>query len=156
MDLYQDRFSDQDSWSTRVRAVLCNENDFYFHIRRKTLFTTIRKLFSRNWVVDFQKSFGLTSNNPKLAKMLFSDGALVHSMKYQYVNLSIPKDISTESHKLPKGLGQLYYSIGGVQDDVPELLTTLELFTTILDRLVDLDSSFSNPVDYQLAFGENK
>ncbi len=134
---------------TRMRVPFLNKDELKFHIYREGFFSGIGKFFGMQdlQIRDsrFNERFIIQGNNKKKIEDLLSDYKL--KMLFEMVpdvSIKIEADSGWLGKKYPAGVDVLYFERRGILKDKETLKLLFQLFTTVLDRLVHIDSAYED------------
>lgn len=139
---------------TRIRVPFVNKNELRFKIYREHYFSKIGKFFGMQDIIIgdpfFDDEFIIKGNDEYSIKRLLKSKELKTLIKNQpNVHLEIKNDEGAFSKRFPDGVDMLYFQSLGVITKKEVLLNLFELFSTLLDRLVEVDAAYkTNPRVY--------
>jgi len=149
LDTFTRSHGKSSSTYTRLRVPFLNKDQLHFKIYREGFFSGIGKFFGMQDIQihdeRFNKDYIIQGNNPQKIEHLLSD----HKLKILFemvpkVNIEIKRDEGWFGQKYPNGVDVLYFESWGVLKDTETLKVLFRLFTTILDRLVHIDSAYDS------------
>lgn len=140
---------------TRMRAPFVNKDGLYFKIYREGLFSAIGKIFGMQDIEigtpDFDRSFVVKGNNAEKIKLLLSDAEMMWLMQKQpAIYFEVKDDEGWFKAQFPYGVDELYFQCYGVIRDESRLKDLFDMFSTTLQRLVQIDSAYENDPDVKL------
>lgn len=134
---------------TRMRAPFINKDDLQFKIYRSGLFSPLGKLFGMQDIEIgdplFDDQFIIKGNNPSKIGMLLYDPKLRNLIQNQpRIHLEIKDDEGWFGKSFPEGVDELYFRCVGVMKETYLLKALFDMFTTTLERLVQIDSAYED------------
>lgn len=140
---------------TRMRAPFVNKDGLYFKISREGLFAPIGKLLGMQdiQVGDeyFDDNFLVKGNNDEKIKLLLKSPKLKGLIQDQPdINFEIREDDGWFGTTFPDGVDELYFECYGVLHDEKRLKALFDLFSTTLERLVQIDSAYEDDPEVEL------
>jgi hypothetical protein len=155
LDTYTVSNGKTSSTYTRMRAPFVNKDGLYFQIYRAGFFSSIGKaLGMQDLVVGnpyFDEAFIIKGNNADKIKSLLSDPKLTGLIRQQPdICFEIRDDEGWFGAKFPEGVDELRFQCYGVLRDEPLLRNLFEMFSTALQRLVQIDSAYENDPNVSL------
>ena len=134
---------------TRMRAPFINKDGLYFDISHEGFFSSIGKLLGRQDIVIgeryFDDRFLIKGNNPEKIKLLLADDRIRELFRKQpRVHLRIKDDEGMFGADFPDGVDELYFECDGVIKEAEILKDLFELFSLVLERLVQIDSAYED------------
>lgn len=155
LDTFTRSHGKSSSTYTRLRVPFINKDQLQFKIYREGFFSGIGKFFGMQDIQirddRFNKSYIIQGNNPKKIERLLNDGSL--KMLFEMVpnvNIEIKRDVGWFGQKYPDGVDVLYFECRGTLKEKETLKMLFRLFTTILDRLVQIDSAYDDDPNLKL------
>ena len=129
---------------TRVITPLSFKQEFYFEIYRKSIFSSIAKLFGMQDIEtghhEFDKDFIIKSNNGFKVKQLLNSPEVRKSIEsIQNIHLSISDNEGIWGDKLPEGQAELSFYCEKEIHDFEKLKEIQILFHTILDQFQNME-----------------
>jgi len=134
---------------TRIRAPFVNKDDFHFEIYHSSIFSGIARFFGGQdveiGIPVFDRDFDLKSNDPEKLKLLLNDKSLI-ALIYQNprVHFKIDTGEGWLWNTYPDGINTLYFESYGTLTDMGQLKALFEMFSSTLERLVQIDSAYDN------------
>ena len=149
LDTYTVQTQNSSTTYTRMRAPFVNKDQLTFQIYREGFFSSIGKFFGMQDIrigdEYFDEKFIIKSNSEyKIQKLLNSDQLKELIAKQPRINLKIKDDEGWFGPDFPEGVDELYFECVGVIKDKEVLLSLFELFTCVLNRLVQIDSAYDD------------
>ena len=134
---------------TRLRVPFLNKDGLQFKIYREGFFSPVGKFFGMQDIqirdARFNETYIIQGNNPQKIEQLLNDYALkVLFEMVPKVHVEIKPDEGRFGQKYPEGVDVLYFECIGILKDKEILKLLFRLFTTILDRLVHIDSAYED------------
>ena len=134
---------------TRMRVPFKNKDQLYFKIFPENFFSPVGKFFGLQDIQIgdsfFDDSFVIKGNNESRIKEFLSDSRVRELIQAQpRVHLEVKDDEGWFGASFPAGVDELYFETYGVIKDPHTVKLLFELFTTILDRLVEIDSAYES------------
>ena len=125
---------------TRMRVPFKRENDIEFKLSRKNIFSGVGSMFGMpvigSYDYDFDDKYVIKGNDESVIRELFQNETLKQCIEYQKNLLLRVKPY--KSKKSP-GSSELYFQMTGVLKDMEKLKNLFNMFTVLLDELVDKD-----------------
>lgn len=153
MDTFSEGDGEDSSPHTRLRALFRNPDGFYFKVYKRNLFSGIGKFFGMQDIQtgdpQFDHDFILKGNHEKRVAALFMDTRLKDLLyRTSHPKLAVHQKNWFMGKKQPAEMDQLWFSQPGLIKRKPQLHLFFQLFTTVLDNLVELgitDQPHSGP-----------
>lgn len=134
---------------TRLRVPFKNKDNLQFKIYREGFFSSIGKFFGMQDIDirdrRFSDDYVIQGNSRHKIEKLLNDPklkALFEMVPNVYVQ--IQPDAGWFQKKYPEGVQVLYFEQAGILKNRETLRLLFQLFTTILDRLVHIDSAYED------------
>ena len=132
---------------TRLRVPFLNKDGFRFKIFREHFFSSIGKFFGMQDIQIgdpfFDDSFIIKANDQyKIQRLLGDDDLKTLINRQPNIHVQIKDDEGWFAQKYPEGVDVLYFECTSVMKKKEDLHNLFQLFTAILDRLVDIDSAY--------------
>ncbi len=155
LDTYAVGEGDTLATHTRMRAPFINKDGLYFKISREGLFAPIENLLGMQDIAVgdeyFDKNFLIKGNNEEKVKMLLKSPKLKTLIREQpEINFQIRDDDGWFGKVFPDGVDELYFECYGILRDEKKLKALFDLFSTTLERLVQIDSAYENDPNIEL------
>lgn len=140
---------------TRIRVPFINKNGFYFKIFREGFFSGISKFFGMQdlQIRDsrFNENFIIQGNDARKVEKLLDH----HKLKTLFdaipnSNIEIKGDEGWFGKKYPDGVDVLYFESRNTLKDKKTLKLLFQLFTTVLDQLIEIDSAYKDNPNLKL------
>lgn len=137
---------------TRVRAAYLNADSFYFRIYREGLFQGLQKKMGLEDIVigypEFDPDFIIQGNDKRKLQQLFSKDRIRQLISWQPdIHLKNVVDESWKIHEENQGTSVLEFKIVGLISEINRLYDLYELFSALLDQLVEIGSAYpENPL----------
>lgn len=151
LDTYTTSSSNNNSSTTytRMRAPFLNKDNLNFQIYREGFFSPLGKAlgFQDIQIGDqyFDKEFIIKGNSESKITSLLNDERIKNLFQWQpNVDIQLHSDKSWFFKKYPDGVNELYFSCVGVMKTQEDLRNLFELFSLILERLVQIDSAYED------------
>ncbi|WOO42453.1 hypothetical protein [Rubellicoccus peritrichatus] len=140
---------------TRMRAPFINKDGLHFKIYRENFFSGIGKFFGMQDLVIgddlFDNNFIIKGNYEDKVKLLLASQKLRDLIRQQpYISIEIKEDDGYFGTSFPSGVDMLYFTCYGVIKDVTLLHGLFEMFTCVLERLVEIDSAYESDPNVKL------
>ena len=140
---------------TRMRAPFINKDGLYFKISREGLFAPIEKLLGMQDIQIgneyFDENFLIKGNNDEKIKLLLKSPKLRNLIQSQpEINFEIREDEGWFGASFPDGVDELYFECHGVLNDKKKLKSLFDMFSTALERLVQIDSAYDDDPEVEL------
>ncbi|MEM7234232.1 MAG: DUF3137 domain-containing protein [Planctomycetota bacterium] len=140
---------------TRLRAPFVNKDGLYFKIYREGFFSSIGKFFGMQDIAIgdpyFDDTFVIKGNDEEKIRLLLRDEELKDLFSdLPHANVEIRDDEGWFGANFPEGVDQLYYVVGGVVTEKARLKKLFELFSRLLERLVQIDSAYEDDPGVEL------
>jgi hypothetical protein len=140
---------------TRMRAPFINKDGLYFKIAREGLFAHVEELLGMQDIATgdeyFDKHFLIKGNNEEKVHLLLKSPKLRTLIREQpQINFEIRDDDGWFGADFPEGVDELYFECYGLIHDKKKLEALFELFSTTLERLVQIDSAYDNDPEVEL------
>lgn len=155
LDTFSRSHGKSSSTYTRLRVPFINKDQLHFKIYREGFFSGVGKFFGMQDIQirdeRFNKGYIIQGNNPQKIERLLNDSKL--KMLFEMVpkiNVEIKRDEGWFGQKYPDGVDVLYFECYGTLKDRETLKLLFRLFTTILDRLVQIDSAYDDDPNLSL------
>lgn len=145
-----------DTWSdgnrgpyTRLRIPFINKDGLQFRIYEKNFFSDIGKaLGSQDIQIEdprFDPKFIIQGNNVPKVKKLLRDAQLKALFDLvPGINVHVKNSNGIFSKKFPPNVDMLFFQHRGILKDKEKLQLIFRLFTTLLERLVQIDSAYQD------------
>ncbi|MGC9367673.1 MAG: DUF3137 domain-containing protein [bacterium] len=148
-DTYTTRTNNNTTRYTRIRAPYINPDGFRFEIYRKSIFSSLGKLFGLQDITigdpQFDDDFIIKSNDQYKVMALLANHDIKNLISLQpQIYFSVKDDEGWFSKKFPKGVDELYFRVIGYIKDFDRLKNVYDLFTTTLDYLCRIGSAYEN------------
>jgi hypothetical protein len=132
---------------TRMRAPFVNRDSLRFSIYRASIFTSLGKLFGMQDIEIgdsfFDDTFVIKGNDEGKIRQFLQDSQLRSLIRAQPdIHFQTKDDEGFFRRSFPGGVDELYFSCYGVVKDTRLLRSLFELFSTALERLVEIDSAY--------------
>lgn len=132
---------------TRMRAPFVNKDGFYFRIYRERIFSAIGKRLGLQDIAIgdpyFDDEFIVQANDKEKVKLLLSSPRLKELLEAQPdVYFEVRDDEGWFGARFPKGVDELYFQCSGILKEERLLRDLFEVFTLVLERLVQIDSAY--------------
>lgn len=149
LDNYTQNSGKSSTTYTRLRVPFINKNNLRFSIYREGFFSSIGKFFGMQDIQigdrNFDNQFIIKGNDEFKIKHLLNDLNLKRLFnQQQYVNIQIKDDEGWFAQNYPENVDILYFRSIGIITEKETLLNLFELFTAILDRLVETNSALND------------
>lgn len=149
LDTYTQSHGNSSTTYTRIRAPFINKDQLYFKIYKENFFSSIGKFFGMQDILIndayFDDHYIIKGNKEQKIKFLLRDTKLKKMIDRQpRIHLEIKKDEGWLGQKFPEGVDQIYFQCMGVIKEKELLFALFELFSTLLDRLVAIDSAYED------------
>ncbi len=155
LDTFTRNHGKTSSTYTRLRVPFLNKDRLQFKIFREGFFSGIGKFFGMQdlQIRDhrFNEKFIIQGNNKHKIEQLLNDAQL--KMLFEMVpdiHIEIKEDEGLFGKKYQEGVHVLYFERRGTLRDKETLLLLFRLFTTLLDRLVQIDSAYEDDPNLKL------
>lgn len=140
---------------TRLRVPFLNKDNLQFKIYREGFFSSIGKFFGMQDIEirdrRFSESYIIQGNNKRKIELLLNDSKLKSLFEMiPKVHVQIKPDEGWFGKKYPEGVNVLYFEQAGVLKNKETLKLLFQLFATILDRLVQIDSAYEDDPNLKL------
>lgn len=134
---------------TRMRAPFANKDGLYFKVYREGFFSGIGKLFGMQDIQIgdsfFDDAFVIKSNSAAKIQQLLNLPDVKRLIEAQpRISLEIKDDDGLFGASFPAGTDMLYFSCVGVIKEPVTLRRLFDLFATVLDGLVEIDSAYES------------
>ena len=134
---------------TRLRVPFLNKDGLRFKIYHESIFSSIGKFLGAQDIEIgdpyFDDTFIIKGNNENTIYKLLKDEQLKNLfMNQPKVLIEIKNNEGWFGPHYPEGVDVLYFESYGVMKKKDELFNLFELFSTLLDRLVHIDSAYEN------------
>ncbi len=154
LDTYTVRSNNSSTTYTRMRAPFVNKDGLYFKIYREGVFSSVGKFFGMQdlEVGDpyFDDQFVIKGNDIEQIRLLLSDDLKPLIEVQPRISLEIRDDEGWFGAGFPDGVDELYFTCVGVMKDTQLLHALFELFSCILERLVQIDSAYEDDPNVHL------
>ena len=136
---------------TRMRIPFINKDNLQFRIYEEGFFSGIAKAFGGQDILiqdpRFDPKFVIQGNNEAKVKKLLQDPQLKALFDMiPKINVRVKNSQGIFSKRFPPKVDMLLFQQAGTVKDAEKLKLLFKLFTTLLDRLVEIDSAYeSNP-----------
>ncbi|MDB4293307.1 hypothetical protein N9954_07865 [Maribacter sp.] len=149
LDTFTRSHGKSSSTYTRLRVPFLNKDGLYFKIYREGFFSGVGKFFGMQdlQIKDqrFNEHFIIKGNSQEKIEQLLND----YQIKMLFdmvpkVSVEIKQDSGLFKKKHPEGIDVLYFEQLGTMRKKEELSLLFRLFTTLLDRLVQIDSAYED------------
>ncbi|MHA3788710.1 hypothetical protein ACX0HA_10905 [Flavobacterium hauense] len=142
--------SDVQQTYTRVTAPYITIDGFKFKIARKSIISSIVKLFGGQDIeigdVIFDQNFVIKSNNPSQVNALLKNNEIRRWIEEQpKINLEISNQKGIWEDKLPDKELELSFFVEGRIKDIDRLKSIYKLFTVLLNQLYEIGSIIPKP-----------
>ncbi|MCM8536937.1 MAG: hypothetical protein NE334_13450 [Lentisphaeraceae bacterium] len=132
---------------TRMRAPFVNKDNLYFKIYEEGFLSPLGKFLGMQDIEVgdnyFDENFVIKGNSESQVKSLFADEEIKRLIHGQpRIQLEIKDDEGWFGSSFPDGVDELYFEVRGVMKDTAVLKDLFELFSRVLDRLVEIDSAY--------------
>ena len=151
LDTYTDHHSGEGSSTTytRLRVPFINKDKLSFNIYREGFFSSIGRFFGMQDIIIgdkfFDEGFVVQGNDEdKIKQLLDSDEVKRLLGIVPNVHIEIRRDDGFFGNSFPKGVDQLYFETMGIITEREVLFNLFQLFSTVLDRLVRIDSAYED------------
>lgn len=137
---------------TRIRSPFINNNNFYFKIYRKGIFSDLGKIFGMQDIEigheAFDYEFIIKGNNEEKVKQLFSNDTIRDLICRQpKICLEIKKNEGFWGPKFKENENELIFLVVGVIKDIERLKSLFDLFAETLDELKAIGVSDGKDAD---------
>ncbi|NEO85424.1 MAG: DUF3137 domain-containing protein [Spirulina sp. SIO3F2] len=134
---------------TRLRTPFINKDGLYFKIYRSGIFSRMGSFLGMQDIQIgdhlFDQDFIIKGNNEEKIRLLFSDERLKSLIKQQpRISVVVKDDEGFFSKSYPNGVDLLQFQCLGVIKDAQVIKDLFDLFSCILERLVQLDSAYED------------
>lgn len=142
---------------TRMRAPFINKDGLYVKLYRKDFLTGIRSFFGMHDIKIgddyFDEQFIIKGNNAPKIRQLLADPRLKQLIDQQpRISLEIKDDQGVFGAAFPEGVDEIVFLAVGVMKDLDKLMGLFELFATLLERLVRIDSAYEDDPGVKLSY----
>ena len=140
---------------TRLRVPFINQDALHFKIYKTGFFSGVGKWFGMQdmEIGDsyFDDDYIIKGNDQDKLKLLLSSEELKSAIRTQpRISIEIKRDEGFFGKSYPDGVDLLYFSCVGVIKDTAVLRDLFELFTILLERLVQIDSAYEDDPNVRL------
>lgn len=155
-ELLLDTWSDGNGASyTRMRIPFLNKDGLQFRIYEEGFFSGIAKAFGGQDIQledpRFDPKFVIQGNNERQVKKLFRDPQLKALFDViPKINVRVKNSNGVFSKQFPPKVDMLLFQQAGIVKDTEKLKLIFKLFTTLLDRLVEIDSAYEDNPGFRL------
>ena len=134
---------------TRMRAPFMNKDGLSFQISREGFLSSIEKFFGGQDIQihdpEFDDTFRIRGNNLEKIRQLLNEPRLKKLIHAEECGFWIRHDTGGLFRELfPEGVSELYFECVGVVKDENRLKNLFDLFSLVLERLVQIDSAYED------------
>ena len=149
LDTYSQSNGNSSTTYTRIRVPFINKDQLRFKIYKEHFFSPVGKFFGMQDILIndayFDDHYIIQGNNEQKIKFLLKDTTLKKMINKQpKIHLEIKNDEGWFGQKFPKNVDQVYFQCTGIIKEKKKLLDLFDLFSTLLDRLVAIDSAYED------------
>ncbi len=140
---------------TRLRTPFLNKDDLLFKLYRADVFSSIGELLDLQDIEIgtplFDEHFVIKGNDEEKIKVLFANPELQELIEGQpNIEVQIKPDEGFFAQDYPDGVNLLQFDCLGELRDVEEIRNLFEMFSCILNRLVQLDSAYAEDPNFSI------
>lgn len=134
---------------TRLRVPFKNKDDLQLKVYRKGFFSSIGKFFGMQDIEirdrRFNENYIIQGNSKRKIEKLLNDPKLKALFEMvPKVHVQIKPDEGWFGKTYPDGVNVLVFEQAGILKNKETLLLLFRLFTTLLERLVQIDSAYED------------